>query len=859
MHIIKNKNVIITTALILMFVMTSIPALPTADAQYKRDSYAIIGLKPDHVSVNQEVLITLGITEGTVETQNSWKGLTVTVTRPDNQTETLGPYNTDSTGLTGGVYIPKTAGTYYFQTHFPEQVASWAGAGLPAGTIYKASDSEILPLVVTDEPRTYYPGFSLPTEYWSRPIDSQLREWATIAGNFHSSIASNSRWPDRYAPYVEAPESAHLLWAKQLDEGGLVGDDYYATNLDQIGYEHGDAYQGKFLGSCIINGVLYYNRWYLSLNQNHPQETVAVDLKTGEELWSRRLGWDDGFGTNESLAFGQILYWKTLNLYGAYSYLWTTTTPAGVSSTSGSTWKAYDPSTGLWEFTMINVPYSGNTYTTTVGPNGEFLIYVLDLRNGWMALWNSTAAIPGASFGNGNWSPWGRTWDASVASAYTWNVSIPKDLTGSARMILKDRIIGANTTSYGANGAAITPTFWGISLEPGREGELLFNTPWTRPGPDVTVAIPETFPASVEDGVFVVAAKETRQYYGLSLDTGKQLWGPTKPAEPFLAAYTMTAYRGEWGQAYVYQHMLLTAGMSGQVNAYDVKTGARLWNYNITDEYNESPFGPWWDAPIGLLSDGKVYLFHMEHSGNTPLPRGSPVVCLNATTGDEIFRVNGIRMSSRSGGQPMIADGVIVGSNTYDNRIIAMGKGPSDTTVSASPKISEIGRSVLIEGMITDISPGTRDGILPMRFPDGVPAVSDASMSDWMLYVYQQLPRPTNATGVEVIINVLDPNNNYYEVARTTSDADGFYKVAFEPKVPGEYTIIAEFEGSKSYYGSNAKTAINIEEAPATSVPAESQVASAADLYFIPAVIGIIAAIIIGFALLALLLLRKRP
>jgi hypothetical protein len=109
--------------------------------------------------------------------------------------------------LTGGVYIPTKVGTYYFQTHFPEQVATWVGAGLPAGTIYKASDSEILPLVVTEEPRLYYPGFPLPTEYWARPIDAQLREWATIAGNWASSITMNGRWPGRDQPYVEAPEA----------------------------------------------------------------------------------------------------------------------------------------------------------------------------------------------------------------------------------------------------------------------------------------------------------------------------------------------------------------------------------------------------------------------------------------------------------------------------------------------------------------------------------------------------------------------------------------------------------------------------------------------------------------------------
>ena len=127
-------------------------------------------------------------------------------------------------------------------------------------------------------------------------------------------------------------------------------------------------------------------------------------------------------------------------------------------------------------------------------------------------------------------------------------------------------------------------------------------------------------------------------------------------------------------------------------------------------------------------------------------------------------------------------------------------------------------------------------------------------MSDWMEYVYMQKERPADIVGVEVIVSVLDPNGNSYEVGRTTSDASGFFKLAFEPLVPGEYTIIASFEGSKSYCGSFAETALLVEEAPAatpvpTPVPQEP-----VGTYFTVSTIAIIAAIVI----VAILLLRKR-
>jgi hypothetical protein len=121
-----------------------------------------------------------------------------------------------------------------------------------------------------------------------------------------------------------------------------------------------------------------------------------------------------------------------------------------------------------------------------------------------------------------------------------------------------------------------------------------------------------------------------------------------------------------------------------------------------------------------------------------------------------------------------------------------------------------------------------------------------------------QKPFPVNVTGVEVVLSVLDPNNNYYDVGKTTSDATGNFVCEFTPEVPRLCSVIATFAGSKAYYGSFAETYLKVNEAPVATPEFTPTPASVADMYFLPVSAGMIVAIIIVLALLVLLLLRKR-
>jgi hypothetical protein len=835
---------------ILIFAMAfSIVALPTkAQPGVTLKTYPFIDAVPNPTGVGQEVLLRFGILQQLPSVQYGYSGLTITVAKPDGTTETLGPYTTDSTGGSGVLYTPTQVGNYNFTTHFPETTWIWGaffnfegGNMIFDGTTMAASTSNTISLVVTQEPRVIRPSHALPTEYWTRPIDAQLREWYQVSGNWVSR-------PDNSIGLYndDTPETAHVLWTQPLTTGGLAGG-LLGPGQVPAGSETGDAYEGKFSSSVILNGILYYQR----TDPGTISTTIAVDLHTGEELWQK---------DNFTVSFAQVFYFNSWNYDGVYTYLWESTGGFGTPTT----WNAYDPFTGNWQFGFTDVP-SG--VAQTYGPSGEILIWQIDYANNWMALWNSTAAghahlyqnvAMGPDYGSWGNSVHGGIWNASDRNAYSWNVSIPAGLTAGLSFfspILKvypDRVVSTdfNRTQvrvWGLNTKGLTNSSTSTSL--------LFDKTWQAPaewlaGSNTLHYVGAT--DQVEKGVIAIWDKELTTHYGFSVETGNYMWATA--SEQWLDAYGWGNAEHTWYFAY---GKLFSVGVAGIVYAYDDQTGKTVWTYTMSDLYNEPVTGNNWWGWITLIADGKVYVGTLEHSAEQPIPRGGPYICLNASNGAELWRVNGMYRATRWGGNSVIGDSIIATMDTYDQRIYAIGKGPSATTIMASPKVSAFTDGVLIEGYVTDISPGTEEYARTARFPNGVPAVSDASQSDWMLYVYKQFSRPANATGVDVSINVLDANNNYRTIGTTKSDANGFYSFNWFPDISGKFTVYASFGGSNAYYPSFAETAFAVNPAPEPTATPTPEPTSLADQYLLPATGGIIAAIAVVGIVLALLLRRK--
>ncbi len=821
MKINKNKTLAILIALILTMTI-AIPIITSSEtlaqttyvSTGKFQTQAFIGALPNPVGVTQEVLLHVGIQQQLSRVDQGWEGMTVTVTRPDNTTETLGPIRTDSTGATGYVFIPSMVGNYYLQSHFPEQRMPTSAGGIPANTTMLASTSPKLLLTVQADPLEYYPGSPLPTEYWTRPINAQHREWYTIAGSSWMNNELN-----------DAPDSPHILWAKPLTIGGLVGGE-----TTDHSFEHGDAYEGKWSNRLILAGRLYYTQG----PYERPVVTTCVDLRTGEKLWEKVLL------DNRTISTGQLFYWDNFNYHGVFAYLWVVVS---------SNWTAFDAFTGEPRFVFTNVPSGTNIY----GPSGEICRYSISLNQGRMTLWNSTiAGLRGASgMSAGSWGS--RVSNQQInATTYglQYNITIPTGLPGSVRGVaLDDKVVGSSTNSTDV-------VVWAYSLKPGQEGQLLYKENWKAPSSwtqnNVTFA---TYGSSwqVTDmtaNVGLIWAKEELTYYAFDLTTGQFKWKSEIP-HPYLDTYSIGA-RIAYDKVY-------SVGQAGKIHCWDLNTGKLLWMYNATDPYSEFLWGNEWSQDMLFINDGKIYMFHSEHSPVNPLFRGAPATCLYAENGTEAWRVDGLFRKTDWGGGPIMGDSVIAMYNSYDQRVYAIGKGPSALTVSSSPKFPMENGKVMIEGYVTDISPGTQEYAVTARFPNGVPAVSDSSQGEMMKYVYAQFARPSDITGVEVAINVVDANGNYREIGRTTSSSDGFYSLSWTPDIPGEYKVYANFEGSASYFGSHAETVFEVEPAAATPVPTEALVLqSTVDMYFIPAVAGIIIAIAVVGAMM-LIAIKRRP
>jgi hypothetical protein len=404
-------------------------------------------------------------------------------------------------------------------------------------------------------------------------------------------------------------------------------------------------------------------------------------------------------------------------------------------------------------------------------------------------------------------------------------------------------------------------TYFTLNIDqstPSSLGTVIWHQTETPPPNDITVLSAGIDPVN---RVFVEDYRETQQFVGYSLDSGAKLWGPTVP-QASLDYYGSMA-SGSLADAFAYGKMYSSA-YAGIVYCYDTKTGDILWTYgnggagNTTNSGVETPFSHY-PTFVQAIGGDVVYLVTTEHTPETPIFKGGTASAINATTGQLIWTISDYT------GEFMyesyaVADGYNTWFNGYDAQIYTVGRGPSQTTVTVGPKVTTYGDNVVISGTVMDISAGTKQTEQAADFPNGVPCASDASMAQWMGYVYQQQPEPTSFTGVPVTIAVTDSNHNCYDIGTVTTDASGFYTLTWTPVITGNYAVTATFAGTKGYWPSSAETSFNVMSAPPTAPPTAPPVTGLASTSTVElGIVAVIIVIVIIGIVLAILTVRKRP
>ncbi|MCW4019018.1 MAG: PQQ-binding-like beta-propeller repeat protein [Candidatus Bathyarchaeota archaeon] len=827
--ILNLKKLSVSVLILMLAVSGTMMTLPasaqTEDSPFPTNAYLTVS--PNPVGVNQQVTFLMWLVQ--IEPTASgpqggrWEDFTLLITKPDGTTETLGPFTADDASYAHALYNPDKIGTYTVTFDFPGKHVTGVGGIVPIPVdSYYAASSFTLTLTVQQEPVVPTPQNPLPTGFWSRPINAQNQEWYTISGNWLGTGAgsfgtSNYDVNGNVNLYTTVPDTAHVVWTKPLVFGGLIGGQYGGTATSN--YYNGKSYEPAFGPPIIINGVLYYN------DPATPRlGFYAVDLQTGETLWHQN-------GTT-GITTGQVYNFLSPNQQGGIPYLW---------YMSGTTWNMYDAVRGNLILQITNAT-SG---TTVEGPNGELTVYVLDATNNRLAMWNSSKCLLPQGPETGMSNQW--LWRPQTGATIDWQTGIQWNVTtqsypGQSICRINSGVILATTGSFATIGDSQMEI--GYDATTGQQlwvqNRTLFGgaTSWGLMG-------------AMADGIYAEFHSDAMQWYGYDAYTGEHVWGPSE------------AYTNAWGSmamndiASESAYGILFGFSVDGIHALDIQTGEKLWDFYADPSgadfpgYSTLPFET---NMLFTVADGKVIASTGDSHG-VPLYRGARLYVVDVYSGEEVWSVNGCFEQSLP-----VADGYLVGFNLYDNLLYCFGKGQTATTVTAPNTAVPKGTPVLIQGTITDQSPGETCLGVPTA---GTPAVSDDCMSAWMEYLYMQQPKPTDVTGVEVHLTAVDPNGNTQEIGTVTSDIKGNYKTSWTPPVEGIYTIIAEFAGTESYYSSDAETGLVVSSAgsaaPVVTSPSPSPaVQPPASSTQTTTYIAIAAEIVIIAVAAAIIVLRKR-
>jgi len=613
----------------------------------------------------------------------------------------------------------------------------------------------------------------------------------------------------------------------------------------------------------VMNGYMYCNG-----PSSYPMTNTSViqcrSVFTGQLLWT--------VPGAENAA--QLCNFVNVNIKSAIPMLW---------YIMGTSWFCYDANTGKEMLqvtgctspTVINQIYQGpvnpqSATTTGFDGGGDLLVFTAGTNSSstgtWVCEWSANTFFAVTNANGNQWSWPGQAFGVNFfGKSYPWKNGVVWNVTsiaypgaaireygdasnGDPTILMEVTCTGLATpiNSHYTVAYPWTSFFYALNMT---NGKMIWNSSLNAP-PFTDQGTEQGNIQQVQAGYFTLWAADTGSLIGFNEYTGVQAWTCqiTKNTYGNIGINTNYGYEGQiatvgYGNLYI-------APEDGYMHCVNMTTGTETWATPTAPGGFQMPQP---NFPIAAnngymhmpcLADGKIFFTTGKEHEVNPYYQQHVLYCLNAYTGVQEWNETG------NWGVEAIADGVLLGVNPYTGFLSGIARGQSLTTVTAPQDQITAGNQVVIQGTITDQSPALL----------GTPCMADSCMTQWMDYKLFDQPFPSNARGVPMVITTMDPNGNFVSIGNATSDSSGNYHFTWTPpNVPGTYTVTATLNPTNSYYGSSAETTMVIvgpstHEATPTATPT-----SVADMYFVPAIAGIIVVIIIGFIVLALLMLRKRP
>jgi hypothetical protein len=806
---------------------------------YSLDTTAYLSVRPNPIGVGQPFLVNIWIVPP-LHVSHYLSGYTVTITKPDGtkDVKVLDSYRGDATAYFEEVADQVGSWTIKFDFpggYFPPgNYTTYAGAAFATSAnivtsftqsaYYKPSSSPEVTLTVQENIVMSWPPAPLPTDYWTRPVNEENREWWPILGNYPGTgyVGGGTVWDELYpdtnphysspysfAPWVLAPNSAHIVWRRQEIITGIIGG------------EAGDYGPASGAGSPMPStpGLIYSGRCYQTVTEPGVGSVAqCYDLRTGEIYYEIPVS--EGGVTPSIISY--------THSYATISGM--PAVPGGAAgaafnvdlmSISGGQLMKIDPWTGALNVNVSISPLTGSGGTYYMN---EYVLYVQNLGN----------SVPAAQrYRLINWTTAGSTdnFTARIISNTTYaSSSLPSLIDFNAGM-------GATVSSI-TNTATGTPQQTQIMAYNLITGQQMWNT--------TVDEIGYSGGCNVADHGKIAVLMMDGYYKAWDLATGNLAWKSELMDYPWGQA-SFGAYSEQSAYGLIYREAY------DGVYAFNWTNGKIAWHYEAPTPFEyETPYidngtDVYSFNAGGIVADGKLYTYNTEHTPSLPVTRGWGLHCINATTGEGVWNITGL-MAPGS-----VADGYLTAGNGYDGYMYVFGKGQSQTTVTAPDVVVSLGNGVVIKGTVTDLSPAQ----------PGTPCVSKDSMATQMEYLHMQHPvdgldHNVTMTGVPVTLTAIDSTGSCINVGTATTNAYyGTFEMAWTPTAEGTYQIIASFAGDDSYGSSAAATAISVGPAPTT--PETPEIPTPVDNTML--LYGILAAVVIAIilAIVAILVvLRKR-